>query len=764
MPPKRKSIGRSTSEARTKRAIRASETDEQRESRLESIRVGTAQTRSNETEQQHESRLETVRLRTAQARSNETEEQRESRLESNRVGTAQTRSNETEQQHESRLETVRLRTAQARSNETEEQRESRLESNRVGTAQTRSNETEQQHESRLETVRLRTAQARSNETEEQRESRLESNRVGTAQTRSNETEQQHESRLETDRLRTAQARSNETEEQRASRLESNRVGTAQTRSNETEQQHESRLETDRLRTAQARSNETEEQRASRLESNRVGTAQTRSNETEQQHESRLETVRLRTAQARSNETEEQRESRLESNRVGTAQTRSNETEQQHESRLETVRLRTAQARSNETGDQRRERLGTSRERNFQNRRTLHADLNLSAFSYDPDFDYSLHRGVAIGKMDKVCEFCYALKFKNETPGMCCASGKVKLPELHLPPELLSTLVSGETSQSKHFLENIRRYNSSFQMTSFGASAIIRDNYMPTFKMQDQIYHRVGSLLPLEDADHKFLQIYFMGSPAEQVKKRCLFNTSTNQEIIAAVQAMFDQHNELVRLFRTALDRMPADEYAVVIRADKTPVGQHERQYNAPTLNEVAIVIAGEEFNSRDIIFHRRNGNVQRVCETHRSYDALQYPIIFWQGEDGYHFNIKMINPETNEEINKKVSAMKYYAYRLMIRENQENHILKCRQLFHQYIVDMYAKIESERLLFIRLNQTKLRSEEYIHLRDAITTDANPNDIGKMVILPATFTGSPRHLHEYAQDAMTYVRNYGRVKK
>jgi len=82
-------------------------------------------------------------------------------------------------------------------------------------------------------------------------------------------------------------------------------------------------------------------------------------------------------------------------------------------------------------------------------------------------------------------------------------------------------------------------------------------------------------------------------------------------------------------------------------------------------------------------------------------------------------------------------------------------------LFHQYIVDMYAKIETERLLYIRLNQTKLRSEEYIHLR-AIVNDgnANPNDLGKMVILP-TFTGSPRHMHEYAQDAMTYVRVYVR---
>lgn len=105
--------------------------------------------------------------------------------------------------------------------------------------------------------------------------------------------------------------------------------------------------------------------------------------------------------------------------------------------------------------------------------------------------------------------------------------------------------------------------------------------------------------------------------------------------------------------------------------------------------------------------------------------------------------------------------MNYYSYRLMVRENEENHLLKYRQLFHQYIVDMYAKIETERLLYIRLNQKKLRSEEYIHLRDALNNDGNVDNIGRMTILPSTYTGSPRHMHEYAQDAMSYVRNYGR---
>lgn len=74
---------------------------------------------------------------------------------------------------------------------------------------------------------------------------------------------------------------------------------------------------------------------------------------------------------------------------------------------------------------------------------------------------------------------------------------------------------------------------------------------------------------------------------------------------------------------------------------------------------------------------------------------------------------------------------------------------------------MYAKIESERLSFIRLNQKKLRVEEYIHLRAAIANNRNVANIGQMVILPATYTSSPRHMHKYAQDSMRYVRNYGR---
>ena len=61
---------------------------------------------------------------------------------------------------------------------------------------------------------------------------------------------------------------------------------------------------------------------------------------------------------------------------------------------------------------------------------------------------------------------------------------------------------------------------------------------------------------------------------------------------------------------------------------------------------------------------------------------------------------------------------------------------------HQDIV-MYAKNESERLLYVRTNQKKLRVDDYIHLRDAIANDGNTNNVGQLMILLSTVTGSPR---------------------
>ncbi|GBP40016.1 hypothetical protein EVAR_19143_1 [Eumeta japonica] len=49
------------------------------------------------------------------------------------------------------------------------------------------------------------------------------------------------------------------------------------------------------------------------------------------------------------------------------------------------------------------------------------------------------------------------------------------------------------------------------------------------------------------------------------------------------------------------------------------------------------------------------------------------------------------------ETNKKMHAMNFCAYRLVVRAGEDSIIHRRRHLFNQYVVDMYAKIESGRL-------------------------------------------------------------------
>lgn len=71
-------------------------------------------------------------------------------------------------------------------------------------------------------------------------------------------------------------------------------------------------------------------------------------------------------------------------------------------------------------------------------------------------------------------------------------------------------------------------------------------------------------------------------------------------------------------------------------------------------------------------------------------------------------------------------------------------------------------VELKQLLFIKLNQKKLRSEEYIPLRDVISNDGDISNIEKMTILSAMYTGNSRRMYEYTQNAITYVQKYGRA--
>ena len=369
--------------------------------------------------------------------------------------------------------------------------------------------------------------------------------------------------------------------------------------------------------------------------------------------------------------------------------------------------------------------------------------------------------VQIGSMSMVCQHCSAKKWPGEAKGLCCSGGKVRLPLIQEPPEPLLHLLTKDDVPAKHFRRNIERYNAAFAMTSFGADKDKTDRgFFTTYKIQGQCYHLIGSLMPLHREDQKFVQVYFMNNVSEEAKQRqSNISKELKMDIILGLQELLHEHHSYVKVFKYALERLNSEEeFKVVIRPDKKPSGEHERRFNAPVTDEVAVILVGEEHGSRDIVLSLRSGQLKRIAETHRAYDSLQYPLIFWGGQDGYNFALRQVDPTTGQEKTKSVSCKDFYAYHFMIRDGF-NHLHRFGRLTCQLMVDMFAKIEAERLCFIKKNQSKLRAEQYVHLRDALTHDGmDPRNIGQPVILPSSHTGSPRYMAERTQDAMSFVRS------
>ncbi|GFO17471.1 DNA helicase [Plakobranchus ocellatus] len=138
---------------------------------------------------------------------------------------------------------------------------------------------------------------------------------------------------------------------------------------------------------------------------------------------------------------------------------------------------------------------------------------------------------------------------------------------------------------------------------------------------------------------------------------------------------------------------------------------------------------------RDIILRQRDNSLKGICEFHPAYDALQYPVLFPKGTQGWSFYLKLSH-------GRKLTMLQFYCFHIITRPG--NHILQALRLFQQFLVDVYAKIESERLSYIRREQGRLRADSYGALKDAFTAGhSDPQNVGQRVILPSSFTGGPR---------------------
>ncbi|MCH95752.1 helicase-like protein, partial [Trifolium medium] len=235
------------------------------------------------------------------------------------------------------------------------------------------------------------------------------------------------------------------------------------------------------------------------------------------------------------------------------------------------------------------------------------------------------------------------------------------------------------------------------------------------------------------------------------------NNSVDPEIVKKLGLMLDRHNVIAKSFRMARDRLNdqlVSDLKLKLISERSTDG---RIYNQPTVSEVAALIVGDvdAAAERDIIIETQGGQLQRIDEFHTAYLGYQYPLIFPYGEDGYRPDIQY-RKRKSKKVSKRnrVTIKDWLSFRVQDRRDEPKTLLSSRRLFQQFLVDGYTMMESERLEFLRKNQSKLRVGKYQNLTD---TQSNvPNESkkrGKRMVLPSSFVGGKRYMDQLYFDGM-----------
>lgn len=403
----------------------------------------------------------------------------------------------------------------------------------------------------------------------------------------------------------------------------------------------------------------------------------------------------------------------------------------------------------------------------------------------PFFVGMMEQYVDLGDKNYKCIYCGALFWFKESVKkanaaneplftLCCQQGKIKLPiSKPTPPFLENLLDPSKGPKSLLFRENIRAYNSMFAFTSMGAKVdhSINSGLGPyIFKISGQVHHLMGSLLPLEGECPKFAQLYIYDTHNETMNRLNAVNCKERNEkldedIVQGLIKMFDESNELVKLFRIVRDKF---ERGCLTSLKLRLLGRQaddSKQYEQPTCDEIGGLVVGDIglFDSnRDIVIELKAGELKRITKLNPKFMSLQYPILFPYGEDGYRPDLKWSNDYKGHDPKRgRVPMRAFIAYQIQERGPLLDTLLKGERLFQQFLVDSYATLEEDRLDYIRKNQTNLRSEIYKGIYDAISKgDSDANNVGQKVILPSSYTGSTRYMLNNYQDAMAICRHYG----
>ena len=225
--------------------------------------------------------------------------------------------------------------------------------------------------------------------------------------------------------------------------------------------------------------------------------------------------------------------------------------------------------------------------------------------------------------------------------MCCLQGQIQLPLLQPLTGILHNYLTRDDYSSREFRNNIWQYNVAFAITSVGVkidNSVTRQSSPYCFKIQGELYHLTGALLPHGDQTPMYAQIYILDT-AEQLNIRRA-NNNLDPVVMDNLQTMLLDNYPYIGHYRHAYELIrekPVEKQKEITIRLHVNLQQDQRTHNLPTAEEIAVIIPEDgiyhAMDDRDVVLRAREGQLEWISQKNPSYSALYYVLLFSKGEN-----------------------------------------------------------------------------------------------------------------------------------
>ena len=263
----------------------------------------------------------------------------------------------------------------------------------------------------------------------------------------------------------------------------------------------------------------------------------------------------------------------------------------------------------------------------------------------------------------------------------------------------------------------------------------------SLKISGRVYHLIGGLLPADGHSPSWGQIFTLDA-VEATNLRMETTRCTAQlrpAVLTELHNLLRQHNQWVTEFVAA----STDDTAADLSWSSDDVSMRS-----------GIVAVRAAPGVRNIVVRRQSANLSHICERHPLYFPLAYVLLWPAGGIGYSEAMTRMDPLTGTIIGKM--HMLEWARYLIMRRSMTSLIHLCGKLTLEFLCDVWSSVEGQNLNYLSTGrvQSHFRASRFCTLMDQMHADrGNLNRLGAPVLLPASFTGSPRWYHALYHDAL-----------